>query len=412
MMRTILHSDCNNFFASVECVLHPELRGRPLAVCGEKERRHGIVLAKNELAKAYGVATGDTIWQAQKKCPPLRIVTPTYGAYGEYSQRMRAIYDDYTDQVEPFGLDECWLDVTGCRQSGPQIAAEIRRRARAELGITASVGVSFNKVFAKLGSDLRKPDATTVITPENFREKLWPLPAGNLLFVGRQTRQALDGRGLYTIGDVARADSEMLRAWLGKGGETLQKYAQGLDDAPVLRAEEHEAIKSIGNSATLSRDMMNEADARLVLHGLCDQVAARLRKHGVKCQVVSLWVRDSALSSYDRQRALDIPTCLSGALYDTALALLRASYPWKRPIRSLGVRTTQLISEALAGQQSIFPNRRTERQEKLERALDDLHARFGNGSVCRAVLLTDPSLDRHTLPPPEGNRDEKASFPR
>ena len=194
-MRTILHSDCNNFFASVECVLHPELKGGPLAVCGDEAARHGIVLAKNEQAKAFGVTTGEAIWQAKRKCPQLRIVSPTRGVYGQFSRRMRDIYADYTDRVEPFGLDECWLDVTGCRKNGVEIAAEIRRRARQEVGITASVGVSFNKVFAKLGSDLRKPDATTVITPDNFREKLWKLPAGDLLFVGRRTCQALEGWG-------------------------------------------------------------------------------------------------------------------------------------------------------------------------------------------------------------------------
>lgn len=391
-MRTILHSDCNNFYASVECALHPGLRGGPLAVCGAQELRHGIVLAKNEQAKACGVRTGDTIWQARQKCPTLQVAGATYGQYDLFSRRMRAIYADYTDRVEPFGLDECWLDVTGCPQSGVQVAAEIRRRAREELGITASVGVSFNKVFAKLGSDLRKPDATTVITPDNFQQKLWPLPVENLLFVGRHTRQALQGRGLYTIGDVARADARILRSCFGKNGDTLRAYALGLDDAPVMRAGEEDSLKSIGNSTTTPRDMMNEEEARIVLRSLCDGVAARLRAHGVKCRVVALWVRDRDFASYERQRALPEATYLSGDLFDAALLLLRTSYFWQRPIRSLGVRTAHLIDASQAGQQTIFPDPVRARRETLEKTLDEIHLRHGRHALCRAVLLADPAL--------------------
>ena len=392
-MRTILHSDCNNFYASVECVLHPELQGRPLAVCGSQELRHGIVLAKNELAKAYGVKTGDAIWQARKKCPGIEIVSPHHGVYGEYSHKMREIYYDYTDQIEPFGLDECWLDVTGSLQGGVEIAAEIRRRARAELGITVSVGVSFNKVFAKLGSDLRKPDATTVITPENFREKLWPLPIGDLLFVGRRTRQALGGRGLYTIGDVARADPGILRAMFGKSGSVLQAYALGLDDAPVARVGEYEPLKSIGNSTTTARDMMNLEDARAVLYGLCDSVAARLRENGVKCRLVALWVRDNGLSGFDRQMMLAQPTNLSSELFQASFSLLQAHYAWRRPLRSLGVRSGHLVEEKQADQMSLFPDAGRERRETLERTIDDIQEKFGHAALRRAILLQDPTLD-------------------
>lgn len=392
-MRTILHSDCNNFYASVECVLHPELKGKPLAVCGSQELRHGIVLAKNDLAKGYGVKTGDAIWQARKKCPGIQIVSPHHGLYGEFSHKMREIYYDYTDQVEPFGLDECWLDVTGCQKNGVQIAADIRRRARAELGITVSVGVSFNKVFAKLGSDLRKPDATTVITLDNFREKLWPLPAGDLLFVGRRTRQALGGRGLYTIGDVARADAGTLRAMFGKSGAVLQAYALGLDDSPVARMGEYAPLKSIGNSTTTARDMMNIEDARAVLYGLCDSVAARLRENGVKCRMVALWVRDNALSGFDRQMMLPLPTNLSNELFEASFSLLQAHYGWYRPIRSLGVRTGHLVEEGQADQLCLFPRRDREKQERLERALDEIQEKFGHGALRRAIFLQDPSLD-------------------
>lgn len=404
-MRTILHSDCNNFYASVECALHPELKGRPLAVCGAQEKRHGIVLAKNDLAKACGIKTGDTIWQARKKCPVLEILQPQHQLYGEYSKKMQAIYADYTDQVEPFGLDECWLDVTGCQKSGVEIAAEIRRRAREELGITASVGVSFNKVFAKLGSDLRKPDATTLITPENFRDKIWPLPAGDLLFVGRRTRQALSGRGLYTIGDVARADEALLRKLFGKSGETLRSYALGLDDSPVLRMGSYEPLKSIGNSTTTPRDIMNETDARIVLRALCDGVAARLRKNGVKCRVVALWVRDNALASYERQRAFFIPTNLSQDLFSAVFSLLHASYAWDRPIRSLGVRCTNLVDERFSAPPALLQDESRPRREKLERTIDEICRRHGPAALQRAVLLSDPGLMEADI------RPEHASSP-
>ncbi|MBQ2977572.1 MAG: DNA polymerase IV [Clostridia bacterium] len=391
-MRTILHSDCNNFYASVECALHPELRGKPLAVCGSKEKRHGIVLAKNELAKACGVKTGDAIWQAVKKCPILEVIHPHHGLYGDFSRKMQKIYADYTDQVEPFGLDECWLDVTGCQKNGVEIAAEIRKRAKADLGITASVGVSFNKVFAKLGSDLRKPDATTIITPENFKEKLWPLPAGDLLFVGRRTRQALSGRGLYTIGDVARADLHVLRKLFGKSGEMLKSYALGLDDSPVQRIGNYDPLKSIGNSTTTPRDLMNEEDAKIILYALCDSVAARLRENGMKCRVVALWVRDNALSCYERQRAFSLPTNLSRDLFDISLSLLRASYAWDRPIRSLGVRCANLVDENFSAQTLLFQNEQDARREKLERTIDEICLRHGASAMKRAVLLSDPTL--------------------
>ena len=391
MTRTILHSDCNNFYASVACALDPSLRGQALAVCGDREKRHGIVLAKSEQAKAYGVKTGDTIWQAQQKCPGLKIIAPDFDHYCVFSRRMREIYADYTDQVEPFGLDECWLDVTGSPWDGVDVAAKIRRRARQELGITASVGVSFNKVFAKLGSDLRKPDATTVITRENFRDKLWGLPVEDLLFVGRQTCQGLHTRGLYTIGDVARADAHTLHAYFGKSGDTLHAYALGLDESPVRRIGETEPIKSIGNSTTLCRDLSHTAEVRLVLRMLSDEVAARLRENGVRCRVVSLWVRDNALHSFERQRHLPCATCVSEDLFAAAFSLFQAHYAWHKPVRSLGIRTAQLEEES-RDQQSVLPDTARQRQETLERTLDALRSRFGERVIDRALMMTDPAL--------------------
>ena len=386
MMRTILHSDCNNFYASVECVLHPEWRGLPLAVCGDPEQRHGIVLAKSEQAKQYGVKTGETIWQARRKCPGLRVVPPTYGQYTWFSHRMRAIYGQFTDRVEPFGLDECWLDLGGCAKEGTRAAAEIRRLARTELGITVSIGVSFNKVFAKLGSDLRKPDATTLITPENFREKLWPLPAEDMLFIGRRVRTALRLRGISTIGDVAWADPVLLRSTFGKNGETLRQWALGLDFSPVSRADERVIPKSIGNSTTPPRDVETEEDARVVLRALCDEVAFRLRTEGMKCRCVSLWLRDKWLFSSERQRALTRFTFLSGDLFDAAFSLLLSGWDG-RPLRSLGVRAAALRSDSQGDQTSLWRNEKREKQERLAKTLDDIAARFGENAVRRAVLI-------------------------
>lgn len=392
-MRTILHSDCNNFYASVECVLHPELRGKPIAVCGSQELRHGIVLAKNDKAKRFGVQTGDAIWQARKKCPEIQIVTPHHSRYGEFSQEMRHLYSQYTDQVEPFGLDECWLDVTGCQKNGEQIAADIRKRAKQKLGITVSVGVSFNKVFAKLGSDLRKPDATTVISPENFKEKLWPLPAGELLFIGRKTKLALGGCGMYTIGDVAHADPDTLRKMFGRCGGIMQAYALGLDCSPVSRMEENEPLKSIGNSTTTMRDMMDIRDVRQVLYGLCDSVAARLRENGVKCRMVSLWIRDQALSGFERQIMLPLPSNLSSELFDLSFYLFQMHYDWHLPVRSLGVRAGHLVDERQVNQISLLGDEKRERKETLERTIDEICGKFGAASLRRAILLQDPSLD-------------------
>ncbi|MBP1763246.1 MAG: polymerase [Firmicutes bacterium] len=261
LARTILHVDLNNFYASVECLYRPELRNFPVAVTGDAEARHGIILAKNQLAKLAGVTTGEAIWQARQKCPRLICLPPDFRKYLRFSRLARTIYADYTDQIEPFGIDEAWLDVTGSIQlfgTGPEIADTIRQRLRSELGITASIGASYNKIFAKLGSDMKKPDATTVITAENFRNIVWPLPAGELLYVGRSTQRKLKSRFINTIGDLAKADPRNLRLLLGVWGETLRQFANGLDTSPVRLSGEESIIKSIGNSTTTPRDLVNE----------------------------------------------------------------------------------------------------------------------------------------------------------
>ncbi len=389
-MRTILHSDCNNFYASVECAYAPSLRERPLAVCGNQEMRHGIVLAKNEEAKKFGIKTGDVIWEAKQKCPTLSVVPPHFDRYTAFSEAMRRMYNEYTDRVEPFGMDECWLDMTGCPTDGLETAALLRQRAKTELGITVSIGVSFNKVFAKLGSDLHKPNATTLITPENYREKIWPLPISDLLFVGRSSMRILNKRGLYTIGDVAQTDEKALRLLLGKSGETLHRFACGLDDSPVLPFEHRDVPRSIGNSMTLPRDISTLEEARIVLYALADAVSFRLRAEEVKAGCIILFVRNNALFSYERQMHLNTPVNLPDVLAKCAVSLLNVSYRWQKPIRSLGIRTAQLVAQENA--QLALTNEQTEKSERLARTVDVLREKYGEQAIVRGLTLLSPKL--------------------
>lgn len=386
-VRTILHSDCNSFYASVEAAEDLSLAGRPVAVCGDPALRHGIILAKSSLAKKYGVITGEAVWQARQKCPGLVLIPADQRKYLHYSRMMRAIYRRYTCLVEPFGLDESWLDVTGHSLCGEEIAAQIRVAAREELGITVSIGVSFNKVFAKLGSDMRKPDATTVITPDNFRDKVWPLPVDNLLYVGRATRRRLAGLGMTTIGDLARAPDGLIRALLGKNGETLQRFARGRDDSPVLDAQEADEIKSISNSTTTPRDLCDEEQAKAVIYLLADSVGARLRAHGMACRTVSLWMRDSELVSLSRQRRLAQSSDLGSDIARAAMNLLREHYAWRLPLRSLGVCGSDLISTREYVQMPLWVPPRTCKERALEGALDGIRARWGHNAIRRGLLL-------------------------
>lgn len=396
MARTILHADLNNFYASVECLHQPELRQKAIAVCGDPTLRHGIVLAKNYLAKGCGIKTGEAIWQARRKCPALVVVPPNYPLYLRFSRLARQIYADYTDQIEPFGIDEAWLDVThsaGLRGSGEKIADEIRERMKFELGITASVGVSDNKIFAKLGSDMKKPDGTTVITPENFREKVWPLPAADLLYVGSATQAKLMQQMILTIGDIARAKPEILRFLLGKWGEVLWIFANGGDTAAVAACGEEALIKSIGNSTTTPRDLSSDEDVHLVLYLLAESVAARMREHDFRCKTVQIHVRDCQLVSFERQGKLPNPSCLAGEIAEKGMALFLASYRWEKPIRSIGIRGTDFVAGNQAMQITLFMNEeQRQRQETLERTVDLLRRRFGHFSVQRGVMLKDRQL--------------------
>lgn len=396
-MRTILHVDLNNFYAAVECLYRPEIRLFPVAVCGDPANRHGIVLAKNMLAKKLGVTTGEAIWQAKTKAPNLVLVPPDFNKYLRFSRLAKTIYYDYTDQIEPFGIDECWLDVTGSsisRGNGRHIADEIRQRVKAELGVTVSVGVSFNKIFAKLGSDLRKPDATTLITPSDFRTIVWPLPISDLLYVGRATQRKLREISITTIGDLATRSPQSLVHRLGKWGEILWSFANGLDSEPVHTYGWETAIKSVGNGTTAPRDLLSDEDVKLIFSVLADSVAQRLREYGLKAGGIQISWRDNQLAYGTRQAQLRLPTFLTEDLLTAAEVLFRDSYTWLRPIRALSLRGINLETADTHLQLDLFDAKvnRLPRREALAKTVDSLRSRFGHNAILAASCLLDKKL--------------------
>ncbi len=394
--RIILHCDLNNFFASVECLGKDELKGKPVAVTGSVEKRHGIILAKNETAKKFGVKTAEAIWQAQQKCPDLVLLSPHYELYNSYSQTVRKIYERYTDIIEPFGIDECWLDVTGSTflfGSGEQIADKIRKAVKAETGLTISVGVSFNKVFAKLGSDLKKPDAVTVISHEKFREIVWPLDIGELIGVGKATKQSLCRIGLFTIGDVAKANPDMLKLILGKAGESLWKYTNGLDNSPVISSEFAPPPKSIGRSTTPPENLCTGEDIMTVLIKLCDRVSASLRQNHALAGVVQVHIRDTKLNITEHQRKLDEPIRLTELLFRTGIELINEIWDKETPLRSIGIRATQLVPQDESFQLSLGCDYgRLERLEKIECVIGDTRKRYGNDAIVRCRQLSGETI--------------------
>ena len=386
--RVILHCDCNNFYASVELLKYPELRRKPVAVAGDPEGRHGIILAKNMIAKGYGVQTAETVWQARKKCPGLILLPPHHDEYEAMSQRVNAIYQRVTDQVEPFSVDESWLDVTGSQRlfgDGKAIADMLRQRVREELGITISAGVSDNKTWAKLGSDYKKPDATTVITRENVAELLYPLPIQDMLFVGRAAAEILQRHGVTTIGMLAAAPRESLVRWLGKQGESLHAMANGLDDTPVRRWGETEAVKSVGNGMTFPHDLVGEEAWKAGLMPLCDSVGSRLRAQGLKCRTITLQIKDPALKVISRQKTLPMSTNLTKVIFREALMILQQCWHKDAPIRLLTVTASALCAEDAAetAQLSFLTEVKPDdpRQARIEQAVDDVRRRFGKGII-------------------------------
>ena len=397
--RVVLHSDLNAFFASVETVLNPALRNVPMAVCGEPEKRHGIILAKNELAKRQGIVTAETIYQAQKKCPNLVLVRPHHDLYVRYSREINAIYREYTDLVEPFGIDESWLDVTGSQKlfgSGENIANLLRERIRRETGLTVSVGVSFNKTIAKLGSDLKKPDAVTVIDRAHFREIVWPLPVDTLLYVGKSAMQVFRDLRINTIGALAHSSPELLSHKLGKLGTQLYAYANGEDDEPVASAYEKREVKSVGNGMTFSHDLYGMEEILVGLDAVCDLAAARMRAKGVKCTGVQLAIKDENFVTNQRQKQLELPTNLARGLREAAATLLRDTWNPRLGIRSLTVTGIGLVPEGAAVQIGFFDNpTENARADRRERAVDDIRKKFGKGAIqSGGVLASDIGIDK------------------
>ncbi len=412
MQRVIYHIDCNGFYAAVECLDDPSLKDVPMAVGGDPEHRHGIILAKNELAKRYNITTAETIHQALRKCPQLKLVPPRHSRYVEVSKQVKALFADYTDQVESFGLDEAWLDVTGSlayfRATPVELADRIRERVKREIGITVSVGVSYNKVFAKLGSDMKKPDATTVIAPEDMQRLVWPLPASALLYVGRTAESALERHYIRTIGDVARHDRQELIRLLGKGGDTLWDYANGLDDSPVRRIGEREPVKSVGNGMTFRRDLHGMDEIRAGVIALSDEVATRLRMEALKCRVVQLTIKNPALKVITRQMQLSAPTYLQKEIVDAAMALARANWQADAPVRALTVTAQDLVPADAATVQGDLMDmvngaqgaRRREKLEKLENTMQRIRGKHGAQSIAMGYVENE-ELGIHRIKAPE-----------
>ena len=407
--RTILHSDANCFYASVEHLHHPELSGKPLAVGGDPEARHGIVLTADYIAKKYGVKTGMALWQARQLCPEITFVPPRMDLYLRFSKMANEIYSEYTDLREPYGIDESWLDVTSSvsiKGDGDKIARKISDRMKFELGITVSIGISFNKIFAKLGSDYKKPDAITTMYKEEFKQKAWQLPASDLLYVGRSTNAKLNRIGIKTIGDLANVDKEILHSILGKMGYVLWAFANGYDDSPVKKENTFAPVKSIGNSTTTPRDLDCDEDVRLTIFILAESVGARLREHGFKCRVVEVSIRDNELYSFTRQKKIDHATNITGEIAEYAYRLFKENYDWRKNIRSLGVRGADLVTADCMEQLDLFHSEELrEKQMKVDNAVDDIRRRFGFYSIQRGIMFRDRVLssvnakEDHTVHP-------------
>ena len=400
MERVIFHCDCNSFFASVELLSHPELKNLPVAVSGSADNRHGIILAKNDAAKKFGVATAETIWQAKRKCPNLTLLPPHHNLYSQYSKQINAIYANYTDRVEPFGIDESWLDMTGSWQlfaASPEAAAHcLRKEIKAKTGLTVSIGVSFNKIFAKLGSDYKKPDAVTVISRENYKYMVWPLPVGDLLFVGRAARETLAALGIKNIGQLAAEDENALRQSLGKQGAEIWRYARGEDDSPVRLACEGSEVKSVGNSLTFKRNLVSAADIKTGVSSLAYEVAMRLRQHALFATGVQVQIKDAQLKTICRQKQLRYPTHLASELCAAAMELIIANWQIGVPIRMLSVTAIALTDGSIVTQTSFFDEAKpkNDKRERLEQSLDTIKNRYGKNAISPAnVLKNDLGID-------------------
>ena len=397
--RVILHSDMNNFYATVECMLEPRLRNKNVVVGGSVDERHGIVLAKNYGAKACGVKTGDVIWQARQKCPDLIVVPPHYEQYLKFSQLAREIYSRYTDQIEPYGMDECWLDVTKSQLfgTGYEIAEKIRKTITFELGLTVSIGVSFNKIFAKLGSDMKKPDAITCIGSDDFKDIIWELPVEELLGVGRATLKVLHSISVFTIRQLAHTSDTIMHHKLGKNGMLLKYYANGLDSSIVCHKDFVSPVKSIGHGITTMQDLENSAEVWRVLLELVQDVANKLRIHKKKATGVSVAIKNNQLYRQQYQCKLDFPTQNASFIAEKSFALFTKNYDWEYDVRSVSITAITLEDENIPIQHDLFTDIDTlVKREKLDIATTSIRKRFGKHAIRNAVLLQDNKIVKDT----------------
>ena len=393
MERKILHIDADCFYASVECFCNPEIRDKPVAIAGDPEKRHGIILTANYIAKRTGIKTGEAIWKAREKCPDLVVVKADMKKYRKFSDMMREIISEYSDYMECFGCDEAWIDVSYAKD-GECIAKEIKRRIKIELGITVSIGVSFNKVFAKLASDYDKPDGLTVITKETYKTMIYNLNVSKLLYVGRNCLKVLNKRGVNTIGELAATDKQLLKAWLGKQGELLYNYANGNDMSDVGSVFEKTGPVSVSNSITLKRDVTATEDVKYVLHAIAYHISGRLRDDNAKGRVISVYVKSDDFSHHTRQKCIENPTSLSSVIYETAYELFDKFYDWKKSVRSLGIAVGDLRYDNFYEQMDLFGvSEREEKRERLEKTLYQIENRFGKNAVCHAVMLKNNIFD-------------------
>ncbi len=413
--RVILHSDLNNFFASVEIALHPELKGKPLIVCGDPKERHGIVLAKSEEAKKIGIKTAETVYSALRKCPELILVRSHFHEYKRYSRAVYDVYSRFTDRIEECSIDECSLDMTESTflfGSGYEIAEKIRKTIKEELQLTVSVGVSFNKVFAKLASELKKPDAVTVISEENYKDVVWRLPVNELLFVGKSTEETLHKLGIRTIGDLANADEALLTRFLGKRGRQLRVYARGEDEEPVRCGELKEDIKSIGNSTTLSKDVSDREEIKRWFYALAESVAARLRKADVgRANTVHIVVRNEAFRDFTWQTKVK-STALCGDIAKTAFELFDKHYPYGAKVRMLGVTVSGFdyhVEQLTLDAELDGGNADYEKKERAENAIAKLREKYGYATVQRGIVLEDDKLNGLDI---RGRKEETSSNPK
>lgn len=388
MEKTILHCDMNNFYASVEQKSHPEYDGFPIAVCGNPENRHGIVLAKNYLAKEAGVQTGEAIWISRKKCPNIVFLPPHFEEYVKISARVKEIYTRYTDKVESFGLDECWLDVTGSLRffgkTGKELADDIRETVKREIGLTISVGVSFTKVLAKLGSDLKKPDATTVLTKDNYMNVIGDMSPGEMIMIGKKTAEKLKRLNIHTIRQLAAADRKMLRAHFGVIGDNMVDYASGIEKDEVKNYYDVRIPKSISNGTTTPKDIVNLTDAKIVIYALSELVAVRMRKYNLSASGVSLHIRYAeTLNGISKQKQLEFPTSNASDIAENAISLLKEMHSFPTPLRAITVGAIKLEDDGVK-QLNLFSD---DKEDKLEKSVDKIRNKFGYNSIVRGVVL-------------------------